>query len=57
MGPGAWLLELSPELPVLWAEACCPSCPLWGAHPCACVLMLLNGGKEVGFEEGIPLPG
>lgn len=56
-GPGVWLLEPSPELPVFWAEACCPSGPLWGAPPWACVLTLPNGGKEVGFEEGIPLPG
>lgn len=33
VGPGAWLLELSPELLVFWVEACCPSCPLWGALP------------------------
>lgn len=57
VGPGAWLLELSPELLVFWVGACCPSCPLWGALPWAWALMLPNGGKEFGFEEGIPLPG
>lgn len=55
--PGPWLLELSPELLVLWVEACCPSCPLWGAPPWVWALMLPNGGKEAGLEEAIPLPG
>lgn len=57
VGPGPWLLELSPELLVFWAEACCPSCPLWGAPPWAWALMLPNGGKEAGLEEAIPLAG
>lgn len=57
MGPWAWLLELSPELPVFWVPACCPSCPLWGAPPWPWLPMLPKGGKEVGFADGIPLPG
>lgn len=55
MGPWAWLLELSPELPVFWVPACCPSCPLWGAPPWPPILP--KGGNEVGFADGIPLPG
>lgn len=57
MGPCDWLLELSPELPVFWVPACCPSCPLWGAPPWGWVLMLPKGGKEVGLADGIPLLG
>lgn len=57
MGPWAWLLELSPEVPVFWVPACCPSCPLWGAPPWPWLPMLPKGGKEVGLADGIPLPG
>lgn len=57
MGPWAWLLELSPEVPVFWVPACCPSCPLWGAPPWPWLPMLPKGGKEVGLAGGIPLPG
>lgn len=57
VGPWAWLLELSPEVPVFWVPACCPSCPLWGPPPWPWLPMFPKGGKEVGLAEGIPLPG
>lgn len=56
MGPWAWLLELSPEVPVFWVPACCPSCPLWGPPPWPWLPMLPKGGKELGLAGGIPLP-
>lgn len=55
MGPWAWLLELSPETPVFWVPACCPSCPLWGPPPWPWLPMLPKGGKEPGLA-GIVLP-
>lgn len=56
MGPWAWLLELSPEVPVFWVPACCPSCPLWGP-PWLWLPMFPKWGKEFGLAGGIPLPG
>lgn len=50
VGPGAWLLELSPEVPVFWVPACCPSCsPPWPWGP-----MFPKGGKELGLAGGWP---
>lgn len=57
MGPCPWLLELSPEVPVFWVPACCPSCPLWGPPPWPWLPMFPNGGKEFGLADCIVLPG
>lgn len=56
MGPWDWLLELSPDVPLFWVPACCPSCPLWGPPPWPWLPMLPKGGKELGLAGGIPLP-